>query len=215
MRVMKLAMLGVLAGAIGCGSVDATSTHDGAGGGIEAAAGGAGGGGAGGMAAGAGGHEDGVIPAGTGGAGGAGGAAGMAAGGAGGAAGRPLGAGCTADAECASSVCTTTAGGQRTCCDHQSTVCSACVGGYQAPMPDGTACRVPTCDSTNTVATNYVCSTGACTGVVGCCMWSQCAVLGDPAKLASSAICGANGDDRGTMCAGECIKSPGQRGCQI
>jgi hypothetical protein len=208
MRTLRLAiLLGVTAGILGCGSVDTMATRDGAAGAPEIEAGGGGGAGAAGMMTGAPG-TGGMDTAGT------GGAAGAAMGGMKGE-GRPLGAGCAADDDCASAVCTTAASGQHMCCDARSTACIACVGGYQAPLPDGTRCGTPACDSTATVATNYACSAGACTAMVGCCMWSECTILGDPSKPNSSAICAGNGDDHGTMCTGACILSPGQRGCQI
>ena len=80
---------------------------------------------------------------------GTGGAAGEGAAGSSvdGASGRPLGAGCTADTDCTSSICakasaTATAG---MCCNGRPDTCSTCIGGYRTVVQDNTsvdACRV-------------------------------------------------------------------------
>lgn len=181
---------GFLAGLVGCGSVDGQMSKDAGAGGAGGATGEAIDGG-----------KD-VVSA--------GGAAGaVATGGVGGAAGRPLGAGCASDDQCGSGICTTSASGQ-TCCDGRSTVCTSCVGGYQTAMPDGTQCGTPTCDSTSTVATNYACTAGACQAMIGCCTFSECAVLDNK----TAAICDSSGADHGDACpSSQCVIKPGQRGC--
>jgi hypothetical protein len=123
---------------------------------------------------------DGSGTAGVGGAGGAGGAA----------LGRPLGAGCSVDTECGSSICD---GASHACCNGHADSCNTCVGGYLVSAADGasvdvcTECRggkvtykaegtacggAPTCGgpkvTTNGYAANslgfeYRCNTGVCT----------------------------------------------------
>lgn len=80
---------------------------------------------------------------------------------------RPLGAGCSVDAECGSGICTTAGDtGTKTCCSGRSDTCNTCVGGYKTPvlngpvtcgvcesgmlqpLQDGTACGTSTCGGT-------------------------------------------------------------------
>ena len=126
-------LLGVAVGLIGCGAVDAKNS-DAATDGVAAGTGGA--------EAGAAGGSGGEALS----AGGRSGNAGVEAGaGSGGAPdpGRPLGAGCTTNAQCGSHICDDAT---QACCDKRpSDTCGACIGGYFTPKPDGTSCGALSC----------------------------------------------------------------------
>ena len=204
MKTFWILLLGLV---VGCGTVDGTMTDDGSAG----AGGGAGAGGAGGTGGSAGAAEiDG------GGGGGAGSEAGVGGGvDASDATLRPLGAGCAANDQCSSGTCATTANGQMMCCDHPSTSCTACVGGYQTALADGTVCAPPTLDDMHTGLTNSKCSAGTCVTTAGCCIWSEAVIVGDPASPSSYAECTGDSPQFGIACPSidQCLQVHGQQGC--
>jgi hypothetical protein len=114
--------------------------------------------------------------------------------------GRPLGAGCSADAQCGSSICD---GVSHACCDGRTDACTVCTGGYKTPVPDGASacgtCRagvltdiVPdgtSCGATcggmtfptgfgnstyTTTASNSTCHAGACVAETVDCSMKSC-----------------------------------------
>lgn len=96
---------------------------------------------------------------------------------------RPLGAGCTTNDQCTSSVCAKNPGDSSgMCCDHQNDACNTCVGGYSTPLQDGTKCGGGLCDGVppfiNQIScrsTNHVCSVGSCLAVtIDCCTTTSC-----------------------------------------
>jgi hypothetical protein len=112
--------VGLLLLVVSCGSVTARSTDGGSGTGGDSTGGSHGGGGA---------------------SGAAGGVATDGAAGTDGGAARPLGSGCTDDSQCSSAICgkASTTDTSGTCCTGRPSACSSCVGGYIAPMQDGTS----------------------------------------------------------------------------
>lgn len=92
---------------------------------------------------------------------------------------RPLGAGCSVDAECGSGICTsagdtttggttaggTTAGGTKTCCSGRSDTCNTCVGGYKTPVPNGpVTCGVCENGMLQPLQDGTACGTSTCGG---------------------------------------------------
>lgn len=112
---------------------------------------------------------------------------------------RPLGAGCTTDTQCASSICakaspTATSG---MCCNGRPDGCNTCVGGYVTPGADGMACGTSLCggakhvvpgetEPQSTTATWSTCHAGVCVAkTVDCTQVFTCSDgaqmnLGDP-----------------------------------
>lgn len=100
---------------------------------------------------------------------------------------RPLGAGCTTNDQCTSSVCAKNAGDSAgMCCDHPNDECTTCVGGYNTPVLDGTKCGAGSCDTSMRHATNKVCQSGVCGETVSDC----CAGCGTtPGSCSGDGIC--------------------------
>ncbi len=132
-------------------------------------------------------HADGGVAGTTGAAGttvDAGGAAGTTgsagtAGAAGGAVVRPLGSGCTADAQCGSGICVkdNPAAASGSCCDGRTDACTQCVGGYKVPRSDGTGCGPEMCDGTDRKWN--LCKAGVCTAQVVQCATALCDKAGN------------------------------------
>jgi hypothetical protein len=96
-----------------------------------------------------------------------------------GATGRPLGAGCTTDAQCGSTICAKVnpADASGTCCDGHPDACNQCVGGYKTPRSDGTGCGPEMCDGTDRKW--HLCRAGACAAEVVQCATALCDKAGN------------------------------------
>ncbi|MDB4981076.1 MAG: hypothetical protein JWM82_1828 [Myxococcales bacterium] len=88
------------------------------------------------------------------------------AGGTDGGAGRPLGAGCTADAQCGSTICDKATS---TCCDARVDGCNVCIAGYKTPANEGA--MVGTCGkcqagTVTPIAEGMPCGDATCSGSI-------------------------------------------------